>query len=156
MIRSKVPPNPDQRQKRYMKGMQKCGIQCTACPYISETKKIKINSRNTWLINRKLNCNSYNIIYMIECNIDRCKQRYIGESKRPLKHRLADHRGYIVNQHIDKATGAHYNQPGHSLANLKVTILEQVKVNCDMYRKERKKYFINKFDTLQNGLNRQN
>ena len=156
LIRSKVPPNPDQRPKRYTNGMQKCGNQCTACPYISETKKIKINSRNTWLINRKMNCNSYNIIYMIECNIDRCKQRYIGESKRPLKHRLADHRGYIVNQHIDKATGAHYNQPGHSLANLKVTILEQVKVNCDMYRKERERYFINKFDTLQNGLNRQN
>ena len=93
---------------------------------------------------------------MIECNIDRCKQRYIGESKRPLKHRLADHRGYIVNQHIDKATGAHYDQPGHSLANIKVTILEQVKVNCEMYRKERERYFINKFDTLQNGLNRQN
>ena len=31
--------------------------------------------------------------------------KYIGESKRQLKDRLADHRGYIVNQDITKATG---------------------------------------------------
>ena len=142
LIRAKVPPQPELRQQRNIKGMQKCGKQCTACPYVAEGKRVKIDKRSTWQINRKINCNSYNIIYMLECNKDKCKQRYIGESKRPLKHRLADHRGYIVNHHIDKTTGAHYNQPGHSLANLKVTILEQVKVNCDSYRKERERYFI--------------
>ena len=92
---------------------------------------------------------------MLECNKDNCKERYIGESKRSLKTRLADHRGYIVNHHVDKATGAHFNQPGHSLANLRVTILEQVKVNSTSYRKERETYFINKFKTLHKGLNRQ-
>ena len=72
---------------------------------------------------------------MLECNKDRCQQRSIVKSKQPLKYRLADHPGYIVNQHIDKATGAHYNLPGHSLANLRVTVLEQVKINSDSYRK---------------------
>ena len=80
-----------------------------------------------------MTCNNYNIIYLIEFNKDNCKQRYIGESKRPLRHRLAEHRGYIVNRHIDKATGAHFTSPGHSVSNLTVTILEEVKYN-DSYR----------------------
>ena len=66
---------------------------------------------------------------MIECNKNKCKLRYIGESKRAIKHRLADYRGYIVNNHADKATGAHFNSPEHSLANMTCTILEPVKYN---------------------------
>ena len=41
------------------------------------------------------------------------------------------------------------------LSHLKVTILEQVKFKSTEYRKEREKYFINKFNTLYEGLNRQ-
>ena len=91
---------------------------------------------------------------MLECNIEKCRQRYIGESKRAIKHRLAEHRGYIVNNRVDKATGAHFNSPGHFLANMRCTILEQVKFNDTLYRKEREKYFIHKFNTKNTGLNR--
>ena len=42
-----------------------------------------------------------------------------------LKSRLAQHRGYVQNN--IEATGQHFNLPGHSLADLMVTILEQVK-----------------------------
>ena len=135
--------------------MAKCGKDCTACPYIKEGKHIKINQRNTWKLNRRFNCDSFNVVYMLECNKDNCKQRYIGETKRSIKYRLANHRGYIVNNHIDKATGAHFNLPGHSLSDFKCTIIEQVKVNDETYRKERERYFINKFDTYNKGINRQ-
>ena len=37
-----------------------------------------------------------------------------------------DHRGY-VNNLVDSATGQHFNQPGHSLADLSVSVIEQVK-----------------------------
>ena len=43
-----------------------------------------------------------------------------------LKFRLDDHRGY-GNNHVDTATGSHFNQPGHSLADMSVTVLEQVR-----------------------------
>ena len=155
LIRAKVPPPPDIRPKRQLKGMTKCEIDCTACPYILEGKSVKITQKNTWKLNRSMSCNNFNIIYMIECNKNNCHSRYIGETKRSLKHRLADHHGYIVKKHVDKATGAHYNLPGHSLANLKVTIIEQVRYRDDNYRKERESYFINKFNTLNRGLNRQ-
>ena len=52
------------------------------------------------------------------------------------------------------ATGAHFNLPGHSVANLTVTILEKVKKKCDLYRKQRESYFIQKLNTFHEGLNR--
>ena len=156
LIKAKVPSPPNLRPERNIKGMKRCRKGCTACPYVRETKNVKINKKETWQINRKHDCQSFNIIYLIECNIDKCKQRYIGESKRAIQHRLADHRGYIVNNHVDKATGAHFNSPGHSLANMTFTVLEQVKYKDTNYRKEREKYFINKFNTKNTGMNKIN
>ena len=87
-------------------------------------------------------------LYLIEHKKDNCEMRYVGETKRILKFRLADHRGYVQNQDTTKATGEHFNSPGHSLADLSITILEKVKKNDDLYRKEREKYFIRKFNTF--------
>ena len=92
-------------------------------------------------------------IYLIECS--KCEKRYIGETKRSLKERLSDHRGYVTHQKTDQATGHHFNQPGHDLSNLKIAVLEQVKSEDTLYRKEREKYFINKFNTFYRGINKQ-
>ena len=90
---------------------------------------------------------------MIVCQ--KCNSKYIGETGRMLKARLADHRGYINNQVVSVTTGDHFNLPGHSLANMKIQILERVKINSNQYRKERESYLINKFNTHYEGLNRQ-
>ena len=79
--------------------------------------------------------------------------KYIGESQRPIRNRIAYHRCYIINKHLGKPTGAHFNIPWHSLANMKFTILEPVNGNCDIYRKEREKYLIIIFDTQFNEVN---
>ena len=92
---------------------------------------------------------------MIECEEDMCKQRYIGQTGRILKFRIAEHRGYVSNQVTSKATCAHFNLPGHSLANMKFTVLEQVKYNSEPYRREHEKYHINQFNTFYKGLNRE-
>ena len=78
-----------------------------------------------------------------------------AKTKRILKFRLADHRGYVNNQDYTTATGEHFNSPGHSLSDLSITILERVKSNDDLYRKEREKYHIRKFNTYYKGLNKQ-
>ena len=78
--------------------------------------------------------------------------KYVGETRRILKFRFAEHRGYVNNQE-DTPTGEHFNSPGHSLADMTVTILEKVKSSDDLYRKEREKYFIRKFNTFYKGLN---
>ena len=91
----------------------------------------------------------------VECNKDNCQEKYIGQSKRKLSSRLAAHRGYVTNLVKSQPTGLHFNLPGHSLANLTITILEQAKRNNEEYRKEREKYFIRKFNTYYKGMNRQ-
>ena len=94
-------------------------------------------------------------IYMIQCKKYRCEERYIGQTKIIVKFRMAEHRGYITNQVINRATGSHFNLPGHSLADLKFTILEQLKYQYEEYGREREIYFINKFNTFYQGLNRE-
>ena len=56
---------------------------------------------------------------------------------------------------MEQTTREHFNLPGHNISNMKVTIVERVKKNDDQYRKEREKYFINKFNTFYRGINRQ-
>ena len=54
----------------------------------------------------------------------------MGETKRLLRNRLDDHRGY-VNGFIHNATGSHFNQPGQSLDNVQIEVLKQIKKNSD-------------------------
>ena len=89
---------------------------------------------------------------MIECNIENCKQRYIGESGRSLKERLSNHIQYVKSN--TQATGEHFNSKGHNLANMKIIILEKVKKESEFYRKEREKYLIRKFNTYYKGMNK--
>ena len=53
-----------------------------------------------------------------------------------------------MNNGDDTATGEH-------LSDLNITILEQVNRKDTLYRKEREKYFIRKFNTFYKGLNHQ-
>ena len=86
-----------------------------------EVKSLKMNNEE-WQINQSLNCETSNCVYMIECRKDSCRMRYIGETKRIMKFRLAEHRGYISNND-DTPTGEHFNSPGHSISDLSMTIL---------------------------------
>ena len=127
LIRSKFPPPPEIYPKRNLKGMKNCGKSCPTCPYIKEGKSVKIVDNLTWKLEKKNTCESFNVVYLLEC--DKCGKRYIGSTIRQLKHRLADHRSYIYNQVTSRTTGEHWNLPGHSLAHLKVRVLEQSRSN---------------------------
>ena len=82
---------------------------------------------------------------MIQCLKTNCNMRYIGETRRILKFRLAEHRGYVTSEDVSKATGEHFNSPGRCVS-------EKVRSTDDLYRKEREKYFIRKFNTFYKGL----
>ena len=154
LVRAALPKGKTRYPQRNQKGMSKCNTEnCNACPFIKEGKQIKINGV-LWKINRKLDCKSYNIVYAIICKKETCKQVYIGETKRLLKFRLAEHRGYVVNRDTSKSTGHHFTLPGHTLADLQVTAIEQVKKKDILYRREREEYHIRRFNTLYEGLNK--
>ena len=157
LVRAKVPEKLKLYPKRNLKGMSKCNQPyCRICPFVKEEKKIKIDRKESWYINKPVNCNSHNVVYLIECTKENCTNNwYIGETKRNLRYRFGEHRGYVTNGHTDQATGAHYNLPGHSVENMKISIIEKVKQGSDAYRKERELYFINKFNTYYKGINKQ-
>ena len=70
-------------------------------------------------------------------------QKYIGKTHRELRERISEHRGDIAYKVTSRATGDHFNIPGHSLSDMKVMTIEKVKFNDDIYRKERESYNIN-------------
>ena len=123
------------------------------CPFIKEVKQVKGEKFN-WKINQQITCESYNLVYMISCQKENCLQNYIGESERTLKDRISEHIGYIRNRKYNQATGHHFNLPGHSLDDMKVIALEQVRSRDPLYRKERESYLIRKFNTYYKGMNR--
>ena len=133
-----------------MNGMKKCGKQCLMCPYVKEGNVIQ-GGKFTWKIRSEINCETKNVVYLIECN--KCRKRYIGESERMLKHRISEHKGYINNRILSKETGLHYSLPGHNIANMTVTAMEKVMKNDILYRNEKESYLINKFITFHSDMN---
>ena len=96
---------------------------------------------------------------MIQCK--RCKRQYVGETKRTLRERFKEHRQPTNNPLHANATAAvpsHFNQPGHSIADMELILLELQPTLCSMSRrKARKAYLIDRGKTLlPDGRNRRN
>ena len=96
-------------------------------------------------------CNT--LVYLIFCDKKDCNEKYVGETERSLLERLKEHKGYIVNKHMNRPTGKHFNRVGHNLSNMKITILEKMKNRDPLYRKERESYHIKKFNSFYKGMN---
>ena len=126
---------------------------CGSCPFIKEAKEIK-HKKGTWKIIKEVNCESINCVYLIECQKENCKQKYIGETKRSIRTRIMEHIGYI-NNFKHRATGDHFNLPGHGVKDMKYTVLEKVKYLDTAYRKEREKDLIRLFNVYHNAINRE-
>ena len=123
IVRSKIPSTP-KRIKRMVPGMSKCN-NCVICPFVKEGKIIQAtSSKYTVDINRPVNCQTKNILYCITC--EKCSLQYIGESERTLKDRFSEHKGYVVNRMMKKATGEHFNSKGHKVSDMKISILEKI------------------------------
>ena len=125
IIRAKVAPV---RQHRNKKGMFRCG-KCLAC-YIKEGKTVAGRSYRgkqfIWKIGREVSCESSNIVYLLECDKQYCKKKYIGITHQEFQDRIYQHIGYVRNKQMQKATGEHFNLPGHQIHHMKFTILEKV------------------------------
>ena len=101
-------------------------------------------------ITTTITCTTKNIIYLITCL--KCLIQYVGESHRMLKERFAEHQGYVKNKILSKATGQHFNLPGHSLSDMHITSLEHVHNNDHTFRKIGEKMYIKLGNTKHKGL----
>ena len=60
---------------------------------------------------------------------------------------MGEHRDYVKREVLTEPAGEHFNSRGHKVSHLKGQALEQIRSRDHM--------LINKFDTFENGLNRE-
>ena len=134
--------------------MKKCS-KCSVCPFVKEGKTVKSKATNYKIdINTNVDCSTQNIIYLLNCK--KCSQQYIGETKRMLKERFSEHKTYVNTNNKSKSTGIHFNEKGHRVSDMEISIIEKVFNKDPRYRKQREKFYIQKFNTRYRGLNRLN
>jgi hypothetical protein len=155
IVRAKV---SKQREARILKGMTKCG-KCLACSYIKEGKTVLgrnyTGKKFIWKLGKSVSCGSSNVVYLVECDKDKCKKQYIGVTQQEFRDRIYQHIGYVRNKQTSRATGEHFNLPGHNIHNMKFTILEQIRSRDPLYGREREKLLIRKFNSFYNGINKE-
>ena len=136
--------------------MSNCGKQCAICDFVTKTKTVKATATGkTVHINAEVNCKVKGFyVYNIKCSKPKCGMDYVGISTRPYSRRMQEHLGYIRNKNLDKATGHHFNQPGHTIAKVQMTILELCHTKDPMVLGVREQHYVKLFNAWHKGMNR--
>ena len=98
---------------------------CNTCSYVHNTNMIFGPNGRYIKIHDRYSCISEAVVYCISCEL--CDSLYIGQTCRRLADRITEHLRDIKMNNIDKPVSRHFNSPGHSIKNLKVCILKEVK-----------------------------
>ena len=152
LIRSKVPPIRNMRENRKQPGCKKCN-NCSICPYVNNCKVVKSSATNfNAEIQQEVTCQTRNVIYCITCK--KCNMQYVGETGRVAKDRFREHIGYVENKQLEKATGWHFNQRGHSVSDMEFAVIEKIFSQDPGVRKERESLFIKNFNSKHKGINK--
>lgn len=97
---------------------------CLCCEHIIISSSFLDSAgRSTHFIDKDYDCCSSNIIYLIKCQ--RCNVLYVGQTARQLKDRLNNHRS-DVRLCKETAIGCHFNEPFHSVADLRIMPIHDV------------------------------
>ena len=98
----------------------------------------------------QLTCGSSNVVCAIHCI--RCGLMYVGETGRSLRSRINGHRAGIIKDG-QSLLYKHFRLPGHSVADMKVQILEKIyhssenPVNIRLHRRLRELHWIQELRT---------
>ena len=97
-------------------------------------------------------CITEHVVYCLSCT--KCPSIvYIGETGRRLADRFRKHRRDIINGRNDLPVPAHFNQPNHTLEDIKVAVLKAGLANQE-HRKKQEMRLIFKYGTVgSRGLN---
>ena len=146
------------------RGSYKCHSRrnCLTCQHITDgtTTFNFSNTDKNYDIKQRLDCNSTNVIYALQCK--RCLHngnkncQYIGQTSRRLKDRFNEHRRDIINKKEDKSGVAeHFCSPAHTIHDLAITPLLRLNDKRESVRRAKKQYLIGLANTLTpNGMNR--
>ncbi len=134
-----------------------CGRRrCECCLYVKTRSEFDSKYSTSFTITGRLDCNSKNIVYLIECK--KCEEQYVGETSKTLRARLTDHLSDI-RRYCDTSVAEHFNQFDHDMTDLQITPILQMpdegsKSSNSVARRKQESFFINKLNTLYpNGIN---
>ena len=136
-----------------------CGNRfCHTCENVTECNAVTSNTNKfVFKLRQNLNCNSSNIIYLIQCK--ECVKQYIGQTKRSLRLRTNNNRADIVNNRRTTIAN-HFNTAPCSIEDFQITPIFQChkfindEERTTATRLEIENYFIEAFKTyLPYGLN---
>ena len=107
----------------------KCSrVNCATCPVFHPSKYFKsslTNGKYQVVGNCNLSCSTSNLVYLITCS--KCDNQYVGETKQKLSKRLSGHRS-AIKKHANKFIAKHFNQPGHSVADILIQPIEKMEL----------------------------
>ena len=126
---------------------------CLTCQHIKTGTTVQSTSTGcSFNVRATATCKASNVIYIIECTL--CNMQYVGETQNALHIRLNGHRNDMKHKRVDKPVAAHFNRPGHSLADLTIMVLELMRSHNPDLRKKRESYWIYQLQSLHpRGLN---
>ncbi len=126
---------------------------CKCCRAMSRKPRITSSSNyKSFPTPMHTNCNSSNVIYLLECTKCTNRNQYVGQTKRTLSQRIAGHRAACrikttlpIYKHFSSSKDHIFNR------DIKLTILEKTTANNLTTRES---YWINALDTVHpRGLN---
>ena len=138
-------------------GTHKCSKGCVLCRehFVECTSFASDQTGETFNIRDSMNCKSDGVIYLLSCV--KCKyNQYVGETKQTLTARVAGHRSDINTRSVRKCPHVvtHFNAPGHSLQDMRIFPIEQMRSSDSNSRKMREKFWMSKLRTVYpHGLN---
>ncbi|XP_069486826.1 uncharacterized protein [Ambystoma mexicanum] len=149
------------KEKQLFLATKKLGtFPCLGCIHCNNTIKgnVVTHPRNGQKIKLRdySTCLTSGVIYMLKCP---CGKVYVGQTKRPVKSRLSEHKSNIRCNNQYSPVARHFNMQKHTIAQLKYQVLEVVKrpTRGGDYQSlllQREAYWIDKLSSLQPwGLN---
>ena len=92
------------------------------CQQMETTQTITNQSNHSYLIRENFNCQSANIIYVLNCLI--CGTRYVGESSNTMNTRCRGHISTIKTSK-DHPAALHYRSYNHTTEDFTITIIDR-------------------------------
>jgi hypothetical protein len=151
MLMPSVLPFPKDNKPGTCKCERKKCIICKEHLVQATTFKSQV-TEEVFTIRDKMTCDTKNLIYLLFC--DKCNNsQYVGETQNSLRTRFYLHRSDIKTK-AGFLVSKHFNQPNHSLSNLKVIIIEKEYMDGKERRLCRENFWMTKLKTLTPlGLN---
>ncbi|XP_064461611.1 uncharacterized protein LOC135371549 [Ornithodoros turicata] len=123
------------------------GRRCQICKSMQHTTIAESTSSHFRVtIRANLDCNSSNVIYLLQCNA--CQAQYVGQTKTAFRIRFNNHRSDVTKE-PNLPVSRHFSQPGHSINDVSIFLL-QTNFSSDRCREQRESYLIYKFQSIIN------